>query len=403
MIPRSIDRAIQSLIFSEPTLNGRLGTFVISGFFLFGGIVVGRMGASPLLDFLSSQNWVETEARVLNSEVEKVGDTNFEVKVRFAYDFADEAFEGDVYQFGEGATNIGVREMEKVVARFETGQVIQVWVDPEEPSRSVIERSISYQVLVHLLGAVPFLLGGGCGWLYAFFSGWAWQRGRALRNPWVEKAVDPIRTCLEFDLIRKGQTLAVTSMAGRIEGLLALGIAIFWFGIVGALAIGMAVMLASGEAMGFFAAFIVIPMLSFGFVIGFGVISGLARKSPPPWIVLAENFDLGRYLNLEGVVRLHWMPVPDQRDDSRSLSIGVIRIKSGVNFKKWKRENPHWKEARIPLNKGEGGSEDVALPAVDGGKKHNRTPYTLQLLVWWQDQQGVEREATVTLESPDND
>ncbi len=128
--------------------NGRaLGCLMFFGLpFLFAGLGVLAWAAYSWSTYLSARSWQPADAAVLDLEFETHsgddGDT-YSVAVKYEYTFNGRTVRGDrVDIMGASSSNYRHHRVryEELLEHKQSGEPITVWVNPEEPTRSVIYR-----------------------------------------------------------------------------------------------------------------------------------------------------------------------------------------------------------------------------------------------------------------------
>jgi hypothetical protein len=142
------------------------------------GVGVFALGILPTIsEWQEMKRWMPVEARLLSADLERhTGDdsTTFKATASYHYRWHGQSYEGSQVSIHGGSDNVGsyqedmARRLELALAR---GESITVWIDLNDPSRSVIDREIRWEMLAFQL--LFFLLFGGvglCGILYLLFS-----------------------------------------------------------------------------------------------------------------------------------------------------------------------------------------------------------------------------------------
>jgi hypothetical protein len=83
-------------------------------------------------------NWVAVPGRVLHSAVQQVGD-KFEPAVKYSYSFRGTSLTGDRIRSTDISTEL-LERVEAEVAKYPAGSEITVFVNPEMPTDSVVDR-----------------------------------------------------------------------------------------------------------------------------------------------------------------------------------------------------------------------------------------------------------------------
>ena len=118
--------------------------------FLFVGLVLAwQLRALELLEARASGGWVETPCVVLESRVDEPGDGT-RVVVHYEYRFEGRVHRSDRYEFASFHTD-GYADHVRVVDSLPAGTETVCWVDPDDPTRSVMVRELGTRGLFLLL------------------------------------------------------------------------------------------------------------------------------------------------------------------------------------------------------------------------------------------------------------
>lgn len=135
-----------------------------------------------------ARSWQPVAAIVTEATLEEsYGDTTtYRTAARYRYSFGGEYYEGTRVGFNRGSDNVGDwqrNHYEQLHTAKRTGQSISVWVDPTNPSHSVVDRDLRWPMLAFSL---PFAI------LFPMVSiGALWLVVRILRTPATELASGP--------------------------------------------------------------------------------------------------------------------------------------------------------------------------------------------------------------------
>ena len=136
--------------------------------------------SSTFVDAFQMQDWVQVEARLRRGgyETHHGDDSNtYEAYASYIYDFQGQTFIGDRVGLFSGSDNIGdsQREIGRNLSNAHSrGESILVYVNPEEPSDSIIDRGIRWG-MIGFKSIFLFVFGGvGLGLLIA-----VWRAGPA--------------------------------------------------------------------------------------------------------------------------------------------------------------------------------------------------------------------------------
>jgi len=163
-------------------MKGRVFLALFSLPFVGVGVWMLWSAGSNLHDFWRMQDWVPVEAELLRAGVETHdGDDSdtYKAFATYAYEFRGTRYRGDRVGIAGGADNIGSYQRDTgrwLQQAWSTGQPVTVFVDPEAPSESVIDRKLRLG-LVGFKSIFVVVFGGAGGALlgYTLF-------GRGRRN-----------------------------------------------------------------------------------------------------------------------------------------------------------------------------------------------------------------------------
>ena len=138
------------------------------GSFLFGlvFVVVGAglmfvMGARPMIQVVRAHSWIETPCHITSStlEVNSSSDgTTYRVAITYEYEFAGHNYRGDRYDFSFGSSS-GRDGKQEAVRSYPAGSDRMCFVNPGEPTESVLNRNLDWYMLWGLFG-LPFFAAG---------------------------------------------------------------------------------------------------------------------------------------------------------------------------------------------------------------------------------------------------
>jgi hypothetical protein len=113
--------------------------------FLAVGVAVGAFwGPGLLVEARATERYVPTVATVEEIEIEShsrtKGGTRHEIEIAYRYTVDGVSHLGTTWKVGGGATSSRRVDLEPLVARHPVGSTLEVFVDPMDPSRAVVER-----------------------------------------------------------------------------------------------------------------------------------------------------------------------------------------------------------------------------------------------------------------------
>jgi len=278
-------------------VGGRLFLLLFFGAFLgMGGLFIWMGFLNPTLRYFDGQNWVATEARITETDLEiHSGDsTSWEAIVRYTYQYNAREYQGDAVSFFNLASSDKSKAV-GIVRQYPAGNVTTAYVNPDDPTEAVLRRDWSAASLWGLFGLPFFLIGLG-GWLVALGVIKTHKKrgfgGKSKRPFKAAKSAAPV-----------GNAAILKPEQSRLGGLAVVtGIAIFWNGVVGVFLYQLT------QDFQWFLALFMIPFV----LVGIGLIAGvlytlLSLANPKPELRLEKtNLALGDtvdlYWRLEGRV-----------------------------------------------------------------------------------------------------
>ena len=108
---------------------------------------------STLYDAAQMKHWVPVQAKLLEAGYHThSGDDSdtYEAYARYSYTYRGRSWSGDRVTIGSGADNIGDYQQDtgrRLAAALSRGETITVYVDPERPQHSVIDRDIRWGMI----------------------------------------------------------------------------------------------------------------------------------------------------------------------------------------------------------------------------------------------------------------
>jgi hypothetical protein len=181
----------------------------------------------PISRMIAARGWTETPATVVSSRVlrdDSGEDTTYVPDVLYAYTAGGEEFRSNAigfFQFVSTGTG-GARE---VVASYPSGRRLTAYVDPDDPTRAVLERGPGWGALVGLI-PLAFAGAGGAGLAYSVR---AIRRKRTVRDS--ERTSLALRTGARSWTDSQGPVTLATrhSRGAKLAGMAVF--ALFWNGI----------------------------------------------------------------------------------------------------------------------------------------------------------------------------
>jgi len=152
--------------------QGSRGVGVLFGavFMIPGLCVAWFLGVRPINKAMEAKHWVEAPARVLSSEVRShrgSDSTTYSIHIAYSYvwhgdglESEGRTYESDRYDFSSGSSS-GYDGKARIVKQYPKGHAFNVFVNPMNPSESVINREMRPIYLVLTGFGMIFVLVGG--------------------------------------------------------------------------------------------------------------------------------------------------------------------------------------------------------------------------------------------------
>jgi len=161
--PSGKEPAVESI--SQKATSGRghkVLVFMGLIFVLVGGAVFVPMTGLPAIRLAASMTWEATPCTIVNSSMRSWSTddgTSYRADVLYEYRAGGRSWRSNEVDFFSFLTS-GRDNARGVLDRFPDGADTSCWVDPGDPSRSVLERQLGPK---HLLGLIPlvFVIAGG--------------------------------------------------------------------------------------------------------------------------------------------------------------------------------------------------------------------------------------------------
>lgn len=136
---------------------------IIFGLFfaVLSGLMIKPLLVTPLQQTRDAQNWQAVPAVVESSKVRSHSDddgTTYSVYIAYCYEIHGKKHYGDRYTFMGGSSS-GYDSKAEIVRQHPQGSEINVYVNPSDPSESVIRRDYSKSLLFGLIPLVFFMIG----------------------------------------------------------------------------------------------------------------------------------------------------------------------------------------------------------------------------------------------------
>ncbi len=283
---------MQNQIKTRNKKSGATGLFVMGLIFTFIGLIgTYFLGYRTLERTWEAASWIKISAMVQNARVKShTGDdsTTYSADILYSYQHNGRTYRGDRVEFFGGSSSCYSCAADRV-AKYGTGKEIDIYINPDNPHDSVIEREFSWFML---LGFIPLLFtlvgllilkGGSTKSSSSSSSGLNSQEPGAVE---VADWLPVIKT--SANLKGPGLILApAVSPLGKLGG--ALFFAVFWNGIVSVFVFQAVDSYRRGSPDIFLTLFL-IPFVLIGLaVIALAIYQFFALWGPRPELILNES------------------------------------------------------------------------------------------------------------------
>jgi hypothetical protein len=143
---------------------------------------------ATLVNWARAQSWHATSATVESAaavwEPSSRGVGGYRAEVTYRYEVDGTVYQGYRASFHSGPDNTFQKQLgDRLEEAQRSGNLVQVWVNPEEPAESVIDRSLRPRdvAINSILGIGFTVIGLGFWWL--LLLGWRIQRSEAKETP----------------------------------------------------------------------------------------------------------------------------------------------------------------------------------------------------------------------------
>lgn len=157
---------------------------------------------ATLVNWARAQSWHATSATVESAaavwEPHSRGGGGYRAEVTYRYEVGGTVYQGYRASFHRGPDKTFQKQLgDRLEEAQRTGTLVQVWVNPEEPAESVIDRSLRPgDVAINSIPGIGFT-GLGLGFWWVLLLGWRMQRSEAKETPsqstpsdaWAEKTL----------------------------------------------------------------------------------------------------------------------------------------------------------------------------------------------------------------------
>jgi hypothetical protein len=214
---------------------GPVGMIFFFGMFALAGGALGYfLVVRPLQKYFAAKNWPETPCEIISSSVGShsgsKGSTTYSVDITYRYQVGGREYQSDTYSLMSGSSS-GRGSKEAAVARYPVGSKAVCYVNPEDPTDTLLNRELTWWLLLGLL-PLAFLAVGVIG-LFNIARTALKKSGMALGGPTLPgiptlpSAAVAAPTMPGGPVVLKADASPLVKLAG------AMFIALFWNGITG--------------------------------------------------------------------------------------------------------------------------------------------------------------------------
>lgn len=147
---------------SRDKKNAKIIMLIGLVFFLAGVWILGSF-AFNLYSSLTAKSWPRTEGTVLSRGVRKIdkkgsASDRYAPVIRYEYEVEGRRYTNDRYQFGK-EERLSESTAGKIVSNYNKGETVEVFYHPEDPQKSTLLTSTSFNPFGVLFGPVVVLAG----------------------------------------------------------------------------------------------------------------------------------------------------------------------------------------------------------------------------------------------------
>lgn len=132
-------------------------------FAAIGGVVFFFMFVLPMMNVQGAKTWIPVDATITHSEVEvhsSSDSTTYSIDIKYEYEYEGQTYTGDRYHFMTGSSS-GRQSKQDVVDDHPVGENVKIYIDPNDPSNSVINREMTSDFWYGLIPLAFVLVGLG--------------------------------------------------------------------------------------------------------------------------------------------------------------------------------------------------------------------------------------------------
>jgi len=150
----------------HPTSRWTAGRILVAAVVVGFGVLLGYSGAADWYAGVQSENWPTAPGTVLVSEVLRIPGHGrvahgYRGHVEYRYRIGTRAYVGDRVSFGrEWVLGDGSEDAHRVVTRFQGAQDVQVYYDPSDPDRAVLDPGWTWSAMLRVAAGLIIVLVG---------------------------------------------------------------------------------------------------------------------------------------------------------------------------------------------------------------------------------------------------
>lgn len=140
-----------------------VGLILFGAFFVIGLVLSYFLLYRPISKSISARSWAEVQCTIIDSRVqrhESDDGSTYSVDILYSYEFGGREYRSNRYEFIGGSSS-GYDGKREVVDRYSRGSRQVCYVNPANPSESVLKRDLGLKMLLGLIPLVFLLIGGG--------------------------------------------------------------------------------------------------------------------------------------------------------------------------------------------------------------------------------------------------
>jgi hypothetical protein len=371
-------RVVRALGDSRPRWWTRLFAALLAPMLLAGGGVIAGKWISAVSDLVRSIWWEEATAVLV--------DDHGQTAVRYSYEFADEAYSGTRFSFGDATGRLAGQEIAQFKDNQPSEKEFTIFVNPYLAADAVVQRALTPKAWMAIPLSLVLLVLGITLAGYALLPTLAyWWRGR-LRSRFLETVPELIANSLKDDM--ENPKLLFSSITTAHRGIRLLVWSVFWIFLVLWVLAGGLLMMKLGDLRWMYVGGALVPFALAGIVLGWMTFRRFFGPQPPGLVFFFDGWRPGNEVCENDKVSVHWMSDPDEKDNFRSCRIGLGRWPNGQSFRKWRKNHPDWRDTLVDISQGTVGAHGFDLESVGRFDGPAMLGEEVHLVMIWQEWDG---------------